>query len=79
LDTGYTLGAGAEMDMDFFHDTDLPSKKVFMLPDKSKIQATKIMHLKHNLRAGAGKMNIVPNLHSTLCHRPWYWREAYPS
>jgi len=26
--------------------------------------ATKIMRLKHNLRAGAGEMNIVPNLHS---------------
>jgi hypothetical protein len=49
------------MDMEFFHDTGLPSKKVFMLPDTSKIPATKIMRLKHNLRAGAGKMNIVPN------------------
>ena len=42
LDTGCTSGAGAEMDMDFFH-TGLPSKKVFMLPDTSKIPATKIM------------------------------------
>ena len=49
LDTGCTSGAGAEMDMDSFHDTGLPSKKVFMLPDKSKIPATKIMRLKHNL------------------------------
>ncbi len=49
LDTGCTSGAGAEMDMDSFHDTGLPSKKIFMLPDKSKIQATKIIHLKHNL------------------------------
>jgi len=61
LDTGCTSGAGAEMDMEFFHDTGLPSKKVFMLPDTSKIPAPKIMRLKHNLRAGAGKMNIVPN------------------
>ena len=37
-----------------------------MSPDTSKIPATKIMRLKHNLRAGAGEMNIVPNLHSTL-------------
>ncbi len=36
LDTGCTSGAGAEMDMDSFHDTGLPFKKVFMLPDKSK-------------------------------------------
>jgi len=49
LDTGHTSGAGAEMDMDFFHDTGLLSKKVFMLPDASKKPATKIMHLKHNL------------------------------
>jgi hypothetical protein len=49
LDTGCTSGAGAERDMDFFHDTGLPSKKVFMLPDTSKIPATKIMRLKHNL------------------------------
>jgi hypothetical protein len=54
------------MDMELFHDTGLPSKKVFMLPDKTKIPATKMMRLKHNLRAGAGKMNIVPNLHSSL-------------
>ncbi len=30
-------------------DTGCTSKKVFMLPDKSKIPATKIMRLKHNL------------------------------
>ena len=41
-----------------------------MLPDTSKIPATKIMHLKHNLRAGAGEMNIVPNLHFTLISVP---------
>ena len=46
LDTGCTLGAGAEMDMECFHDTGLSSKKVFMLPDTSKIPATKIMRLK---------------------------------
>jgi hypothetical protein len=46
---GCTLGAGAEMDMEYFHDTGLPSKKVFMLLDASKILATKIMRLKHNL------------------------------
>ena len=52
------------MDMEYFHDTGLPSKKVFMLLDASKILATKIMRLKHNLRAGVGEMIIVPNLHS---------------
>jgi hypothetical protein len=58
------------MDMEHFHDTGVPSKKVFMLPDASKIPATKIMRLKHNLRAGAGEMNIVPNLHSSLISVP---------
>ena len=70
LDTGCTLGAGAEKDMDCFHDTGLPSNKVFMLPNKTKIKATKMMQLKHKLRAGAGEMNIVPNLHSTLISVP---------
>jgi hypothetical protein len=37
LDTGCTSGTGAEKDMDCFHDTSLPSKKVFMLLDKSKL------------------------------------------
>jgi hypothetical protein len=70
LDSGCTLGAGAEKDMDCFHDTSLPSNKVFMLPDKTKIKATKMMQLKHKLQAGAGKINIVPNLHSTLISVP---------
>ncbi len=70
LDTGCTSGAGAEKDMDYFHDTGLPSNKVFMLPDKTKIKATKTMQLKHKLRAGAGEMNIAPNLHSTLISVP---------
>jgi hypothetical protein len=56
--------------MDCFHDTSLPSKKVFMLPDTSKIKATKKMQLKDNLRARAGKINIVPNLHLTLISVP---------
>ena len=54
-----------------------PSKKVFMLPDTPKIRATKIMHLKHNLRAGAGEMNIVPNLHSTLISVPKVAEHGY--
>jgi hypothetical protein len=70
LDMGCTSGARAEKDMDCFHDTGLPSNKVFMLPDKTKIKATKMMQLKHKLRAGAGEMNIVPNLHSTLISVP---------
>ncbi len=49
LDTGCTLGAGAEKDTDCFHDTGLPSNKVFMLPDKTKIKAAKMMQLKHKL------------------------------
>ncbi len=70
LDTGCASGAGAEKDMDCFHDTGLPSNKVFMLPDKTKIKATKMMQLKHKLQAGAGEMNIVPNLHSSLISVP---------
>jgi hypothetical protein len=65
------------MDMDFFHDTGLPSGKVFMLPDASKIPATKLMHLKHNLRPGAGDMNIVPNLHSSLISVPKMADQGY--
>ncbi len=49
LDLGCTSGARAEKDMDCFHDTGLPSNKVFMLPDKTKIKATKTMQLKHKL------------------------------
>ncbi len=70
MDTFCTLGTGAEHDSDCFHDAGLPSEKVFMLPDKTKIRATKKMRLKHNLWPKASKMNIVPNLHSTLISVP---------
>ncbi len=66
LDTGCTSGAGAKHNKDCFHDTSLPSKKVFMLPDKTGIRATNNMGFKHNMRPKASKMNIVPNLHSML-------------
>ena len=74
---GCTSGAGAKMDMDSFHDTGRPLTKVFMLPDKSKILATKMMRLKHNLRDGAREMNIVPNLHSTLISIPKMAEHGY--
>ncbi len=77
LDTGCTLGAGAEKGVNFFYDTGLPSRKVFMLPDESKITATKKMQLKHNLWAGASKMNIVPNLHTTLISVPKMAEHGY--
>jgi hypothetical protein len=70
FDMGCTLGAGTEKDVDCFYDTGLPSRKVFMLPEKLKITATKKMQLKHNLWAGASKMNIMPNLHTTLISVP---------
>jgi hypothetical protein len=70
LDTGCTSGTGAKHDVDYFHDTGLLSKKVFMLPDKTKIKATNKMRSKHNLWPEASKINIVPNLHSTLISVP---------
>jgi hypothetical protein len=64
------LGAGAKHNADCFHDAGLPSEKVFMLPDKTRIRISKKMRLKHNLRPKASKMNIVPNLHSMLISIP---------
>ncbi len=63
---GCTSGAGAKHDADCFHNTGLLSKKVFMLPDKTRIKATNKMQLKHNPWPKANKINIMPNLHSTL-------------
>jgi hypothetical protein len=59
------LGAGAEHNVDCFHDTSLLSEKVFMLLDKTKIKAINKMQLKHNLQPKVSKMKVVPNLHST--------------
>jgi hypothetical protein len=70
LDTGCTSGAGAQRDVDCFYDTGELSSKVFMLPNKTKIKATKKMTLKHNLRGKAGEMNIIPDLHATLISVP---------
>jgi hypothetical protein len=69
--TGHRLhiGLGCQTP-DCFHNTGLPSEKVFMLPDKTRIRATTKMRLKHNLQPEASKMNIVPNLHSTLISVP---------
>jgi hypothetical protein len=70
LDTGCTLGAGSEHDADYFNDTGLPSEKVLMLPDKTKIKATNKIWLKHNLWPKASKMNIVPKQHSMIISVP---------
>ncbi len=67
---GCTLGAGAKHDADCFHNTGLPSKKVLMLPDQTKIKATNKMWLKHNLWPKASKINIGPNLLSVLISVP---------
>jgi hypothetical protein len=77
LETGCTSGAGAEKDVDCFYNTGLPSRKVFMLPDKLKITVTKKMQLKHNLWARASKMNIVPNLHMMLISVPKMAEHGY--
>ncbi len=70
LDTGFILGVGVKHSADCFHDTGLLSKKVFILPDKTKIKVTNKMQLKHNLQPEASKMNIVLNLHSMLISVP---------
>jgi hypothetical protein len=53
-----------------FIDTGFLSEKIFMLPDKTTIKATRRMQLRHNLRPEASEMNIVTNLHSTLISMP---------
>jgi hypothetical protein len=70
IDTGATSGAVAKRDIDAMENTGLPSTKVFMLPDKSKIRVIKKMLLKHKLQEGAREMNVVPGLHSTLISIP---------
>ncbi len=64
------MGTGAKRNADCFLNTGLPSEKVLMLPDKTRIRASKKMQLKHNLQPKASKMNIIPNLHSTLISVP---------
>jgi hypothetical protein len=70
LDIGCTSSVGAKHNAYCFHNTGLPSEKVFMLPDKTRIKARTKMRLTHNLRPEASKMNIVPNLHSMLISVP---------
>ncbi len=77
LDTGCTSSAGAEKDVDLFHNTGQPSHKMFMLPDKTKIQGTNTMEFELNLRKEASKMNIVPHLHSTLISVPKMANNGY--
>jgi hypothetical protein len=49
MDTGATLGAAAQRDIEALENAGLvPSTKVFMLPDKSKNRATQKMPLKQN-------------------------------
>jgi hypothetical protein len=43
---------------------------MFMLLDKTTSKETQRMQLRHNLQPEASKMNIVPNLHSTLISMP---------
>ncbi len=67
---GATSGAAAKWDIKALNNTGLPSTKVFMLQDKSKIRVTQKMLLKHKLQEGARDMNVVPGLHSTLISIP---------
>jgi hypothetical protein len=77
LDTGATSGTGWSKDTDAFKNTGQPSTKVFMLPDKSRVRVNHKMLIKHKLRDGARKMNIVPGLHSTLVSIPNIVDEDY--
>ncbi len=77
MDTGATSGATAKHDTEAMEDTGEPLAKVFMLPDKSKIQATRKMLLKNKLREGAREMNVVPGLHSTLISIPKFANADY--
>jgi hypothetical protein len=70
MDMGATSGATAKQEIETLENTGLPSTKVFVLPDKSKIRATQKMLLKHKLQEGARDMNVVPGLHSTLISIP---------
>ncbi len=70
MNRGATSGAAAKQDTKALDNTGLPSTKVFMLPDKSKIRATQQMLLKHKLREGEREMNVVPGIHSTLVSIP---------
>ncbi len=70
LDTGATSGAAAKQDVKALENTGQPSTKVFILPDKSKIQATHKTLLKHKLWEGAREMNVVPGLLDTCQYPP---------
>ncbi len=70
MDTGATSGAAAKWGIKALENTGLPSTKVFMFPDKSKIRATQKMLLKHNLREGARETNVLPGLHFKLISIP---------
>jgi hypothetical protein len=61
METECTSGAGAEHNVECFHNTGLQFGKVFMPPNKTQ---------KHNLWPRANEVNIVPNLHSTLISIP---------
>jgi hypothetical protein len=77
MDTGATSGVAAKHDTKAMEDTGQPSAKVFMLPDKSKIRATRKMLMKNKLREGAREMNIVPGLHSALVSIPKFANADY--
>jgi hypothetical protein len=77
MDTGATSGAAAKHDTKAMKDTGEPSAKVFMLPDKSNIQATRKMLLKNKLREGVREMDVVPGRHSTLVSIPKFANADY--
>jgi len=46
------------------------STKTFMFPNGTKQQATKKMHLKHDIREEAREINILPGIHAPLISVP---------
>ncbi len=77
MDTGATSDAAAKHNTKAMEGTGEPLAKVFMLPDKFKIRATRKMLLKNKLQEGAREMNVVPGLHSTLVSIPKFANADY--
>ena len=70
LDSGATSGAAGVEDEYELSDMGQLSIKTFMFPNGTKQQATKKMHLKHDIREEAREINILPGIHAPLISVP---------